>query len=160
LKDPPVVEKLQVRYQDLDTYGHVNNAVPPIFFESARMAYFRTLAERLEFGPLEAGDIPEARYVVAEVTIRYRAPIYLEDTLFCGISVRSMGRRSFIWDYELRAGESYGEGRLVAEGSSAQVFYDSKTEEIRPRPEWFLSAVAELEGRPEESFVPPPREDH
>jgi acyl-CoA thioester hydrolase len=135
LKNPAVVEKLQVRYQDLDTYGHVNNAVPPIFFESARMAYFRTLAERLELGPLEAGDIPEARYVLAGVKLRYRAPIYLEDTLFCGISVHSVGRRSFTWDYELRAGESYREGRLVAKGSSAQVFFDSKTEEIRPRPE-------------------------
>jgi acyl-CoA thioester hydrolase len=135
LKNPAVVEKLQVRYRDLDTYGHVNNAVPPIFFESARMAYFRTLAERLELRPLEAGDIPEARYVLAEVKLRYLAPIYLEDTLFCGISVQSVGRRSFTWDYELRAGESYREGRLVAEGSSAQVFFDSKTEEIRPRPE-------------------------
>ena len=154
MKNPAVVEKLQVRYQHLDTYGHVNNAVPPIFFESARMAYFRTLAERLELGPLEAGDILEARYVLAEVKLRYRAPIYLEDTLFCGISVHSVGRRSFTWYYELRAGESYREGRLVAEGSSAQVFLDSKTEEIRPRSEWFLPAVAELEGRSEESFVP------
>jgi hypothetical protein len=25
---------------------------------------------------------------------------------------------------------------------------------VQPRPEWFLPAVAELEGRPEGSFVP------
>ena len=156
MKNPPVVEKIIVRYQDLDPYGHVNNVAHMAYFESARIAYFRALAERLGLGPLEAGDIPGVRYVVAEVTARYRAPIYLEDVLFCGASVRSVSRRSFVWDYELHAGEDYASGRLVAEGFSAQVFFDPERGEARPRPEWFLAAVAELEDRPEESFAPEP----
>jgi acyl-CoA thioester hydrolase len=45
----------------------------------------------------------------------------------------------------------------VADGSSAQVFYNPETEEVQPRPDWFLSTVAKLEGRPEESFVPEDR---
>ena len=60
-------------------------------------------------------------------------------------------------DFELRTGETFEDGTLVAEGSAAQVFYDPKICEVRPRPEWFLSAVAKLEGRPEESFAPPER---
>jgi acyl-CoA thioester hydrolase len=155
LKNPPVVERLQIRYQDLDPYGHVNNVAHMAYFESARIAYFRTLAGRLGLGPLRTGDIPETRYVVAEATVRYRAPIYLEDDLFCGIRVRSISARSFVWDYELRAGEGYESGRLVAEGSSAQVFFDPEAGEVRHRPGWFLAAVAELEDRPEESFATP-----
>jgi acyl-CoA thioester hydrolase len=156
LKTPPVVRKIDIRYQDLDPYGHVNNVAHMAYFESARIAYFRTLARRLGLGPLEAGDIPGTRYVVAEATVRYRAPIYLEDVLFCGVSMRNVSRRSFVWDYELRAGEDYASGRLVAEGSSAQVFFDPETGEAQPRPKWFLPAVAELEDRPEESFAPEP----
>jgi acyl-CoA thioester hydrolase len=156
LKTPPVVRKIDIRYQDLDPYGHVNNVAHMAYFESARIAYFRTLAQRLGLGPLEAGDIPGVRYVVAEATARYRAPIYLEDALFCGVSVRSVSRRSFVWDYELRAGEDYASGRLVAEGSSAQVFFDPERGEAQPRPEWFLAAVAGLEDRPEGSFAPAP----
>lgn len=156
MKNPPVVERISVRYQDLDPYGHVNNVAHMAYFESSRIAYFRALAERLGLGPLEAGDIPGVRYVVAEATARYRAPIYLEDALFCGVSVRSVSRRSFVWDYELRAGEDYASGRLVTEGSSAQVFFDPERGEAQPRPEWFLAAVAELEDRPEESFTPEP----
>lgn len=152
MKNPPVIEQITVRYGDLDPYGHVNNAAHMSYFESARMAYFKTLAERLELGPLMAGDIPGVRYVIAEATVRYKAPIFLEDVLFCGISVRSVSNRSFVWDYELRAGESYASGRTVAEGSSAQVFFDVEAGESRPRPEWFLSAVADLEGRSEESL--------
>jgi len=151
-----VVRKIDIRYQDLDPYGHVNNVAHVAYFESARIAYFRILARRLGLGPLEAGDIPGVRYVVAEATARYRAPIYLEDVLFCGVSIRNVSRRSFVWDYELRAGEDYASGRLVAEGSSAQVFFDPERGEAQTRPEWFLPAVAELEDRPEESFAPEP----
>jgi acyl-CoA thioester hydrolase len=153
LKNPPVVEKVAIRYQDLDPYGHVNNVAYMTYFESPRMAYFRALAGRLGLGPLEAGDIPGVRCVVAEVTVRYRAPIFLED-LFCGASVRYVSGRSFVWDYVLRAGEDYASGRLVAEGSSAQVFFDPEMGEVRPLPEWFLDAILELEDRSEKSFAP------
>ena len=157
MKNPPAVEKVQVRYQDLDPYGHVNNAVHLEYFEAARIAYLNALAERAGLGPLEAGDIPGMYYVVAEATVRYKAPIYFGDVLHCSASIRTVGNRSFVIDHELRAGDSYEVGRLLAEGTSAQVFYDPKTEEVRPRPEWFLRTVATLEGRPEESFAPETR---
>ncbi len=155
-----MVENIVVRYQDLDPYGHVNNVAYMIYFESARIAYFKALADRLGLGPLEAGDIPGVRYVVAEATVRYRIPVYLEDVLFCGVSVRSISRHSFVWDYELRAGKDYKTGRLVAEGSSAQVFFDPEAGEVLPRPEWFLTAIGELEDRSEESFAPQPKGSH
>jgi acyl-CoA thioester hydrolase len=154
LKKPLVVEKIAVRYQDLDPYGHVNNAVHLQFFEAARIAYLTALAERAGLGPLKAGDVPGMYYVIAEANVRYKAPIYFEDTLYCSASIRIVGNRSFVIDHELRAGESYENGRTVAEGTSAQVFYDPKNEEVRPRPDWFLATVAALENRAEESFAP------
>jgi len=154
LKSPPVVEEIRVRYGDLDPYGHVNNALHAEYFEALRMAYWKRLAEELDLGPLEAGDIPGARYVIAEATVRYKAPIFLEDALLGAASIRTVGSRSYVMEYELRVGESFEAGRVVAEGESAQVFYDPHTGEVKPRPEWFLPAVAELEGRPEESFAP------
>ena len=157
MKNPPAVEKIQVRYQDLDPYGHVNNAIHLQYFEAARLAYLGKLADNLGFGPLAAGDVPGMRYVIAEVTIRYKAPVFLGEPLFGAASIRTVGDRSFAMDYELRAGESYENGRVAAEGTSAQVFYDLDAGEVRPRPEWFLPAVAALEGRPEESFVPEAR---
>lgn len=153
-----MVQKITVRYQDLDPYGHVNNAVHFAYFEAARLAYWRRLSEALGFGPLVAGDLPGVRYVVAEATARYKAPIFLEDALLGAASIRTIGSRSFVMDYELRAGESFDAGRTVAEGTSAQVFYDPETEEVRPRPDWFLAAAAGIEGCPEGSFSPQKRE--
>lgn len=149
-----MVQKISVRYQDLDPYGHVNNAVHMEYFEAARIAYLTALAERAGLGPLKAGDVPGMYYVIAEANVRYKAPIYFEDTLHCSASIRTVGNRSFVIDHELRAGESYESGRTLAEGTSAQVFYDPKTEEVRPRPGWFLATVAWLENRAEESFAP------
>ena len=157
MKNPPVVQKITVRYQDLDPYGHVNNAVHLVYFEAARMAYWRVLGENLNLGPLVAGDLPGVRYVVAETTVRYKAPIFLEDPLLCAVSIHTIGKRSFAMDYELRTGESFETGRTVAECTSAHVFYDPETEEVRPRPDWFLPTVAAIEGRPEGSFAPEDR---
>ncbi len=152
MKTPPVVERIHVRYRDLDALGHVNNAVCLEYFEAVRFAYFWELAKRIGVTEFTAGDIPGARYVVAETTVRYKAPIHFGDTLFGAAHVPTVGNRSFTMEFELRVGESFEEGALVAEGSAAQVFYDPATDKVKPRPEWFLSAVADVEERPEESF--------
>jgi len=145
---------LPIRYGDLDPYGHVNNAVHLMFFEEIRLSYWRALAGRIGFEGLEAGDIPGARYVIAETTVRYKAPILLDDTLHGAAAIRTVGNRSYAMDFELRKGDSFENGTLVCESSAAHVFFDPVSAEVQPRPDWFLTAVAELEGRPEESFVP------
>ena len=150
-----MVEEISVRYQDLDPYGHVNNALHLAYFEAARLAYWDLLAQNLGLGPLEAGDIPGMRYVIAEATVRYRAPIFFGDALYGAASIRTVTNRSFTMDYELRAGESYETGRTAAEGTSVQVFYNLETHEVRPHPEWFLTGVAAIEGRTEESLTSP-----
>ena len=153
MKNPPVVEWLEIRYQDLDPYGHVNNAIYLVFFETLRMVYFQALARNTGLD-LVLGDIPGARYVVAETTVRYKVPIFLDDALHGAASIGKIGNRSYAMDFELRTGESFENGVLAAEGSAAQVFFDPVKNAVQPRPDWFLSAVAELEGRFEESFAP------
>jgi acyl-CoA thioester hydrolase len=86
--------------------------------------------------------------------VRYKAPIFFDDTLHGAASVRTVGNRSYAMDFELRTGESFDGGDIVAEGSAAHVFFDPQENAVQPRPEWFLPAVAELEGRPETSFSP------
>ena len=156
LKNPPVIARISIRYNDLDPYGHVNNAVYLEFFEEIRLAYWHALAEIIGLDELEAGDVPGARYVIAETTVRYKASIFLDDSLHGAASVPTVGNRSYVMDFELRTGETFEGGLVVAGGFAAHVFFDPRTDEVKPRPDWFLPAVAELEGRPEESFIPVP----
>ena len=150
-----VIEQLQLRYQDLDPYGHVNNAVYLEFFEQIRLAYWRALAKNLGVETLVAGNIPGVRYVIAETTVRYKAPIELDDILHGAASVVSVTDRSYGMDFELRVGETFEEGEKVAGGYAGHVFYDAEAQKPRPKPDWFLEAVAELEGQPETSFLAP-----
>ena len=154
MKNPPALTRLEIRYRDLDPYGHVNNAVYLEFFEKIRICYWRVLADMAGIEKLEAGDVPGARYVIAETSVRYKAPIFFENTLHGAARMRTVGNRSYTMDFELRTGETYGGGTLVAEGFAAHVFFDPLENTVRPRPDWFLSTVAELEGRPEASFSP------
>jgi len=157
LKDPPAVVRLEVRYGDLDPYGHVNNAVYLEFFEQIRLSYWRALANLAGIEDLEAGDVPGARYVIAETTVRFKVPIFLTDALHGAARVRTVGNRSYAMDFELRTGGSFESGALAAEGSAAHVFFDPKTNEVQPRPDWFLPTVAALEGLPEGAFLPQDR---
>jgi acyl-CoA thioester hydrolase len=157
LENPPAPTRLEIRYGDLDPYGHVNNAVYLEFFEKVRIVYWRALADLSGIEELEAGDVPGARYVIAETTIRFRRAIFFEDTLHGAASMRAVGNRSYTMDFELRTGDDFENGTLVAEASAAHVFFDPVEDAVQPRPDWFLPTVARLEGRPEETFLPEDR---
>src|ERR687889_2200614 len=66
LKYPPVIARISIRYNDLDPYGHVNNAAYLEFFEEIRLAYWRALAGPTRFDELETGDLPRGPYGVAQ----------------------------------------------------------------------------------------------
>jgi acyl-CoA thioester hydrolase len=157
VKNPPALTRLEIRYGDLDPYGHVNNAVYLEFFEKIRICYWRALADLAGIEKLEAGDVPGARYVIAETTVRFKVPIFFEDILHGAARIRTVGNRSYAMDFELRVGETFENGTLAAEGSAAHVFFDPLENAVQPRPDWFLPTVAKLEGRTEESFSPDDR---
>ena len=154
MKNPPALTRLEIRYGDLDPYGHVNNAVYLEFFEKIRICYWRALSGLAGIEKLEAGDVPGARYVIAETTVRYKVPIFFEDILHGAARMRTVGNRSYTMDFELRVGESFEGGTLAAEGSAAHVFFDPLKNAVQPRPDWFLPTVAKLEGHPEGFFLP------
>lgn len=157
MKNPPAPVRLEIRYADLDPYGHVNNAVYLAYFEQVRVAYWRALADLAGITELEAGDVPNARYVIAETTLRFKNAIFFEDALHGAARVPWVGNRSYAMDFELRTGESFASGELACEGFAAHVFFDPAEDEVRPRPDWFLPTVAALEGRAEDDFAPPER---
>ena len=64
------------------------------------------------------------------------------------------GSRALRPRFELRTGETFRGGTLVAEGSAAHVFFYPQENTVQQCPDWFLPTVAKLEGRPEASFFP------
>jgi acyl-CoA thioester hydrolase len=130
------VESVPVRYRDLDTMAHANNAVVATYCEEGRVGYFRELTG----GTFEEwfGDMP---FVLASLTIDFRASVRADDDVAVGVSITDVGRTSFTMVYEVRAGED-----VAAEAESVQVAVDPETRETRPIPEEWRRTVAEVEG--------------
>jgi acyl-CoA thioester hydrolase len=102
----------EVEFRDIDSAGHVNNAVYLTYLETARIRY---LIEVL--GPEFAGEIS---LILARIAVDFRSPAFFPEALELGARATRIGTTSFDLEHEIRGGD----GRLVLEASSVLVAYD------------------------------------
>ncbi|OGH02737.1 MAG: hypothetical protein A2600_14165 [Candidatus Lambdaproteobacteria bacterium RIFOXYD1_FULL_56_27] len=106
---------IEIRFADLDAYGHVNNAVYFTYLESARTKAFS--AKFIDF--MNAGLF----FVVARAECDYKKPILLEDeTVEIDFTIQSLGRTSFEVVYDLKGKQ----GQLFAKAKTVMVALDAK----------------------------------
>jgi len=136
---------IEIRYADTDALGHVNNAVYLSYFEAARGGYYRAVVgHAFGTGP----DAERRTFVIAEARVSYRAPAFYGEPLTCACRVSWMSRSSFGLEYRVDVGDSsVGVARLIADGSSVQVFYDLATGRVMRMPPELVARLAEFEGR-------------
>ncbi|MDP8910753.1 MAG: acyl-CoA thioesterase [Actinomycetota bacterium] len=103
----PFVHRETVRFRDLDSLGHVNNAVYVTYVEQGRIAFLHS-----------RGASPES-VIVGRVEIDFRSPLRLGEEVAIGVRLARLGTTSFDFEYELRADD-----RLVAQARDVNVVYD------------------------------------
>jgi acyl-CoA thioester hydrolase len=104
---------VDVRYRDLDPFGHVNNAVYLSYLEAARIAYWMDLTG--------SRDVRRLDMILARVEVDYRSPVYYGERLQVAVWCSSIGQTSFV--LESRITEQKSE-RLVAESKKVLVYFD------------------------------------
>ena len=119
------VHRETVRFRDLDSLGHVNNAVFLTYLEEARIAYLVPLGA-------EASDM-----ILARVEIDFRAPLRMGDDLEIGVRPARIGTKSFDLEYEVHSGVT-----LAAEAKTVLVSYDYATRRPVELPESWREALA------------------
>jgi len=115
--------EIEVRFADLDAYGHVNNAVYFTYLETARVKLFQEL-----FAALPAAGI---LFLVVEASCRYRKPIELNDPVFIDIETEELGRSSFTLAYRLHDGQ----GKEFATARTVMVCYNARAAKTIGLPE-------------------------
>lgn len=137
--------RIEVRYGDTDALGHVNNAVYLSYFEMARGGYYTAVVGH----PFGSGPDAERRtFVIAEAHIAYRAPALYGEALSCWCRVGWVGRSSFSLEYRIDVDEPASDrARLVADGSTVQVFYDLVSGTVMRMPTGLLASLQVYEGR-------------
>ena len=114
----PIVEMpLRVRYHECDGQGIVFNANYLAYID---MTTFEI--ERALFGSHDEALAQGVDVVVAESTLRYRAPCRYDDELVVAAFLSHLGTTSLIFDFEIRRG-----GRLCLEATVRYVFVDPAT---------------------------------
>ena len=115
--------EIPVRFRDLDSLGHVNNAVYFTYMETARTEYYRKMTGRTSLG--------DFGFILARAECDFKAPIGLGQTVVVSVWPTRIGESSFTFRYELRGKE--GE-TLFATGESVQVAYDYRAKKSRRLP--------------------------
>jgi acyl-CoA thioester hydrolase len=128
---PQAVIPVEVRFRDLDAYGHVNNATFLTYLEHARV---RILGDDFS---LDA-DTADTAFVMKRVECDFKRPITLRDTIYVRMQVTEMRRSSFTISYDLIDEDE----TVYATAQTILVAINPKT--LRPSgiPDWFDDALA------------------
>lgn len=104
---------IDVRFRDLDLFGHVNNVVYLTYLESARLAWWMHVSGR--------PDLRDVTMILARTEIDYRRPVVFGERLRVGVRCVSMRRSSFALAFRV---EAESDGAVVAEARKVLVHYD------------------------------------
>lgn len=102
--------ELAVRYRDLDTMGHVNNAVYATYLEQARTSYIEDIVGR---------EIGEIGLALANLEIDFNHELTFREHVTVALRTTKVGESSVTMEYEIRAGDT-----VAASASSVTVTVD------------------------------------
>jgi len=105
------VHEETVRFRDLDSLGHMNNAVYATFLEQARIAFLAPLGAHV------------TGMILARLEIDFRAQVSFGDTVEIEVVTGRIGTKSFELAYTMRVRET-----VVAEAKTVLVAYDYRSE--------------------------------
>jgi len=131
-QDPTGHYSLNVRFSDVDVYGHVNNVKYFEYFQEARIAQLMRLFE----GQTVEVDAP---LVVAQVDVDYRVPILFRPEPYdVWTWISHVGRSSFVVESVILDGDSeLSRSRIV------MVTFDPATQRAAPAPEAYRGVLVE-----------------
>jgi acyl-CoA thioester hydrolase len=105
---------IHVRFRDIDSMGHVNNAVIFTYFAEGRLALFNKFSVDSDFSTFS--------FILAHISCDYLKPITLNSQLLLEIWVMKIGIKSFGLGYKLV--DLADASTVFALGESVQVFFD------------------------------------
>ncbi|MBY8992561.1 MAG: acyl-CoA thioesterase [Candidatus Lokiarchaeota archaeon] len=115
-----IVEKIPVRWGDMDARGHVNNTIYYRYFESTRISLFQLLDIYEEPTEVRVGPI------LSFQSCYYKAPLVYPDTVFVGAKITSIEGSKIIIKHILFSKKLE---RIAAEGEAHIIWYNYEKKE-------------------------------
>ena len=108
---------LEIRFADIDAFGHVNNALFLTYFEQARVSYFD---EVLGWDY----DWSKEGVIVARSEVDYVLPVLFRDSIQIYTGCTRIGNKSFDISYQAIKTDEKGNEILMAAGVTVMVAFD------------------------------------
>jgi acyl-CoA thioester hydrolase len=124
--------EIDIRFADLDAYGHVNNATYFTYLEHVRVKLFQEY-----FGAFLDSSL---LFLVVRAECDYRLPITLNDNLLITLKVEQLRHSSFTFTYLLHDGG----GREFATARTVMVGYDPQAKKPAPLPAEIRQTFAQV----------------
>ena len=129
----PFSTPIELRFSDLDFYGHVNSVVYFSYLETARVRLFKGFFQELTENHLFT--------LVVRAECDYRLPIMFGDELMVSVVMARIGTTSFDLEYRLHDGRE----KTYATARTTMVCFDNIRKVTVPVPECISSLACEDE---------------
>ena len=132
-EDFPVLRSLPTRWSDDDTYGHVNNVVHYLMFDTAVNGWL------IEASGVDIRELPSVGLVV-ETSCQYFAELRFPEVVTAGLGLEKLGRTSIVYRLAL-----FGAGDVpAAAGRFVHVYVDRATKRPTRIPDEIRHALVQL----------------
>ena len=127
----------QIRFSDVDQFGHVNNSVYFSLYDLAKTTYVKdVLLGRMKWN--------EVGIVVANINANFMSPIFFMDNVNIETTTIELGNKSFTL---LQRAVDSQTGQIKCECRTVMVVYDLKTQTPMQMPIEYKQAICDYEGR-------------
>lgn len=122
---------LQIRFNDIDILGHLNNTVYFGFFDTGKAYYFeKIMGGRIDWKKVET--------VIANVDCAYVSPIYFGEKIDVRTRCTGIHEKSFLIQQVI---VESGTGQLKAAAETVMVSFNPQTQTSMPMPEHLRDAL-------------------
>ena len=114
---------VEVRFGDLDTLRHVNNARYLTYYEQARLKYL------VVTGIWDGVSFDKMRFVMADAQIAFLVPIHFGQTVNIGVRVSRLGNKSMVIEEQM---EDIKTGEVLSTCEIVYVAFDPLAQKSIP----------------------------
>ena len=127
---------VQLRFNDIDSLGHVNNSIYFSFYDLGKIRYFSTVRPEMK-------EIRDIDLVVANVNANFLIPIFLQENISVQTTTMSIGNKSV----KLAQQIVNDRGDIKAVCETILVGFDFKSGETKLISDEWRRAIEAYEGR-------------
>ena len=126
---------LQIRFNDVDKFGHVNNTVYFQFYDTAKTDYFASVCKGV--------DWESVAIVVVKIEAEFVAQVKADSLIACRTRVVKLGNKSFHLEQDVIDTDTQ---EVKSRCLSVMVLYDLKHQKAISLPDNWRHAISDYDG--------------